>query len=130
MELVPVKRADALDPLRAGVVGVEGVEQDQHERLLLDDATVRAPELPVAREDGQAVGEPWRDLTVDEAAELGLGHHSVRLRGSEIELGACESLRAGPGPRRNRASNDRAGVGEDPRGLFLPGFGQAWRDRG
>jgi hypothetical protein len=65
-------------------------------------------------------------MVIDEFAKLRLRDNAVRPRSPEVQLGAYERERAGPGTHQNRTLTDGAASGVYLN-VLLPAFRQAWR---
>src|SRR5688572_29168854 len=70
LEAFPVEAAYRVDPSAAFPEVLDRVQQDEHERVLLDDHVALAPELTVTLEQRQAVGKTWCDLRIDKREEF------------------------------------------------------------
>src|SRR5262245_14981044 len=105
VELLLVQFPDRVDLPAAPFEVVHRIEQDEHERVFLHDDAVRASELTLGVEDGQAVGKARRDLVVDERAELAFGDDAIWFGRSEEQLGPRELQRPTGGRPGERTLN-------------------------
>src|SRR5262245_64900801 len=90
IELLLVERPDSVDLPAAPAEAFERIEEDEHERPLLDDNLVFARELTVGFQEREAVGKMRRNLLIDELLKLFRCHHPVGPGGAEKQLGPGE----------------------------------------